>query len=951
MKTSTKTYKNWPIGIITFSVALVLTGLTVSGDSLELLEITDQKPSEWPTFRGNNHRTGRTELKGNITKPTLAWKKFIGVWQGWVAISSDSDNGTFSFPKQPAEHKPEKEIMESWEIGFPWYDLTGNGKKTQVEPEQSIKFTKLFSDMSGMQMIRASHVAGHLRDRAINQVSVSSFEEGDGSPHELWHAVFPRYNERPHVLAYDMTGDGQSEVIVSGWKNILVYDAKTGKLLMNHPEEKLHHARKRGFVTAEDLDGDGFGEIIIIGRYASHVDVFQNDGHQLSVAWYRMYEDTIAEQRRITRPIVDSVGDYDGDGSFEIVFNLWNEKGDRNWHIKALDALTGKEKFDLPGHYLIDAADINADGIWEMFCTKTQGLAIPEYSSISIARYSNGGVKNVWSRPYGAWATSYRHDRRENLITHSAGNGLGAIGDERLMLADPEGFGRPAVFTLEPDGDQTILSTWYMKNDGSVNKGGLQLKVPSAFEFQVERFRKDNSSKDLLLFAFQAGRPTKESVTISGGKATLLSWSPKPFRRISLPMIRVPVIANIQGKGCNDIVVSRGKNEIVCLSTQETSSPVERWSLKGQGMAYQYDHNWDYGVAVADLMDQQGKEILFRTSGRTGAALAVADCNGKILWTHEFKDIQYGSPCTWHGTISFWTSARLTNRDRTDVAVTVQRNIQHTGITYGLDGRNGNELWRIDKVTEGKRQSGAGGYPLVVVDVNGNGIDEVLCGYGNLVWCAEGNTGKTHFEKFMRGLWEPFFISEYNTAWVSSLLPMPMQMEQSSIVFFCGNGGDATGLMDHKGKLLWGNDKLRYQNRYWQCLANVDGDGKIWIVEKCSKGGRSILHCYDPLDGRGYEGKDWPIAGDTSICMPVVVDIDNDGRDEVILNHGNKLSCIKWTKQGPEILWQMSFPVRLGPPVVGDVDGDGFAEVIAVGLDDYIYCVNQDGERPDGKRI
>ena len=131
-----------------------------------------------------------------------------------------------------------------------------------------------------------------------------------------------------------------------------------------------------------------------------------------------------------------------------------------------------------------------------------------------------------------------------------------------------------------------------------------------------------------------------------------------------MPMIRVPVIADIQGKGCNDIVVSRGKNEILCLTTQETAPPVERWSLKGQGMAYQYDHSWDYGVAVADLTDRRGKEILFRTSGRTGAALAAADCNGKILWTHEFKDIQHGSPCIWHGNICFWTSARLTNRDR-----------------------------------------------------------------------------------------------------------------------------------------------------------------------------------------------------------------------------------------------------------------------------------------------
>ena len=74
----------------------------------------------------------------------------------------------------------------------------------------------------------------------------------------------------------------------------------------------------------------------------------KNEGDRLRLLWRRDIEQNIQSKSRIIRPGPNPVQDINGDGRIEIVFNLFNERDDGQWHVVACDALTGETVLDLP---------------------------------------------------------------------------------------------------------------------------------------------------------------------------------------------------------------------------------------------------------------------------------------------------------------------------------------------------------------------------------------------------------------------------------------------------------------------------------------------------------------------------------------------------------------------------------------------------------------------------
>ncbi|HEY5748714.1 MAG TPA: hypothetical protein VIU12_21740, partial [Chryseolinea sp.] len=56
------------------------------------------KPGEWPAFRRTGTLEGRSPLKGNITKPTIAWKQFVGALESRVVVESGDGKTTLKLP-------------------------------------------------------------------------------------------------------------------------------------------------------------------------------------------------------------------------------------------------------------------------------------------------------------------------------------------------------------------------------------------------------------------------------------------------------------------------------------------------------------------------------------------------------------------------------------------------------------------------------------------------------------------------------------------------------------------------------------------------------------------------------------------------------------------------------------------------------------------------------------
>ena len=85
----------------------------------------------------------------------------------------------------------------------------------------------------------------------------------------------------------------------------------------------------------------------------------------------------------------------------------------------------------------------------------------------------------------------------------------------------------------------------------------------------------------------------------------------------------------------------------------------------------------------------------------------------------------------------------------------------------------------------------------------------------------------------------------YKTFWMQQIVPVAFRNE-GKLELACFNTMNAAGTMDTNGALTWCPKQLEYNDRYWQCMTNIDGDGKLWVVEVAN---RSLIRslCYLPM--------------------------------------------------------------------------------------------------------
>ena len=319
-------------------------------------------------------------------------------------------------------------------------DLYGNG---QLVPDPG-RAAALLPEVPGLQTVEFPLVPDA---PGTDPRQVVCYAHEEGGKREIWRSEIFHTVQNTNFVVADIDGDGLLEIAFAPHYRIIVLDAQSGRT--KHLLD-MHGLRNYGFFCTTDVDGDGLLDFVVIADFAMHIDVVKNEGDRLRLLWRRDIEQNIQSKSRIIRPGPNPVQDINGDGRVEIVFNLFNERDDGQWHVVACDALTGETVLDLPGQYLHGTADVDGDGVPELFVSRSAGLLVPTNAALSLLRVDGESAIPLWHQARGRWVTA----ATELPPTHST---IVARGTDDIVTASLTASGQRGFFTVEIRDDRTEL--------------------------------------------------------------------------------------------------------------------------------------------------------------------------------------------------------------------------------------------------------------------------------------------------------------------------------------------------------------------------------------------------------------------------------------------------------------------------------------------------------------
>ena len=836
---------------------------------------------------------------GHIDNPKIAWefdprgREYL--WSGFLK------KGQFS-PSLTENLRPfSRESERYWGIISPKLDVSGNGQLIDPPAAPGERWGKFLADVSGIQRLSWTTTWGKDANFQLH-----SFENGIDYPKKIWDIEFSGDIYSPLVVVADIDKDENLEVVLSTWNGVIAYDLTSGveKYRCTYRSE---HGRQYGFFGAH-INSSGQVYLVVIGDFAGHIGVLTVENGALINLWYKTFdtESTQGIDRRFTINTVgpSPVSDFNGDGSQEILMNVFNENNDSRWHMMAYDLETGQHKLDLPDVYLHGHAEIEQNNIPVLLTQHTSNRCVSTNGKIMIYRWD----QQIWHHHNARWSIESLPDLPLERVT-------GAL----------RGMESPVNGVLKGQKKNTVFFTTEKESKESLHALQINAKGQHTILCTIE------ASPQVKLSAVAVAEGNILIRTLSTHHKSVklktngiqLSSVAKNYTTLSAPK---PLVLTDQ-HGDYQIVMAEPLNSISAYQvTTDLTQPLRPiWRTPGRAMTTQSPQM--EGLASGDI-DQDGvDEVLFVREMPDGHSRLIAlGLNGIKRWYYDFIDFNGRSPIWNECGTTRWAVGHFTNSDRLDVMVSNRRSIMHSDETVVINTRTNTVAWHRDILEMPNHTRGYGGGRYSIASMGEDQLDNIIQAYPAEFSIIDGRTGK-QITTFNLG------PVEGSNHWVIDGTPIVVNSEitivtHPSMVIALQNKSDQTSI-------LWRTEPNDGVNGF-PSIGDVDGDGNIEIgLPGCQDGFR----CVDLKTGYTK----WSIDNsDSRVSNCVSVDINCDGIEEFIYGNGTQLRAVaKRANQKSPIIWQIDLPAPIEHLVVADIDGDSFFEILVGSSNGKIYCVKQ----------
>jgi outer membrane protein assembly factor BamB len=821
------------------------------------IQSSAQTPSsaDWPVYRHDAALTSVTLAKGRIDKPQILAEYYLGTpYQELVLTDRDSP---LNIADLDGDGSPERFAVSDHTISV--FDASGQELWSQTVDGHplgnQVRVCRLFPDRSDQQIVTFSS----RMDTGDGQGYCFSFERGAKNGQLEWTTgPLTGYHSATLVID-DMDGDGTQEIVTAPHYRVQIFDGTTGVLESEVPWDV---GRNYGVLVTRPQPGTQFKDVFIVCDFVLHVDCIRFDGKQWSHAWGHKYFDPAAPstggRQKYLRVCPQPLVDFDGDSIDEMAYMLVDADIDDTWHLRIRDTVTGDIETDLPGIWVWSITDLDCDGRTEIVYTPTLQKRPATFCDLHVAHLQDKKLADI----------GVLHDVRPLLNTVRLPLNADSIADEGLvdvLSGDVNHDGANELFVVRKSPESSVGDsllgasiakdgTWkniwtYTKPHHILNLVNMHQRTDGEPSFTVR-----DLSADLDLSVSATGEVTKQ----------IDSGQPGGFSTM-------PIVANLDGDGRNEIIVQNAAGQILALSAGKTSGePLSVvWSIPGMAMNASpgYQRNGTLCPQATDLNKDSKPEVLFAVEDDNGlSALRCVDGEGHNLWTHSFEG------CPWGGLqagVNFWVSGHFRGQQKgPDVYVDVHRRSKASSEGFMLDGKTGEVLWnQTDLVAESMAMPFGGGLPAIS-DMNHDGIDDLVQEFWSIYGVVSGDTGQPLFTP------APLQHDRFFGRWIAYSSPTVADLDaDGQLDVYLNSSSYARGgyaAVKADGKPLWVefHDNAQGSNGFGP-VGDFDGDGQLDIAVGVLDG---TLVCLNAVDGTRKWTKSINVTRDI-----VAGDINNDG--------------------------------------------------------------------------